>query len=129
MTKKFTNRITRANASKLHKQVFAILDEIFPLYTIEQEKHVEVYDEKEARHSLFLDFFIKELDVAIECQGKQHFEQNDHFHADSAAFKAQQHRDYIKKVWCEMNDITLIEIRYDEKPSKELIMKKIEEAL
>lgn len=129
MAKKWNNNLCKENASKMHKEVFSALKEHFSFYTIEQEFKLEVYDEDGQRHTLFMDFFIKELSVAIECQGRQHFEQNAHFHAAEGAFKGQQSRDSMKKKWCDMNDIPLVEVRYDDKISGEFMLKKVMEAI
>lgn len=60
---------------------------------------------------LSLDFFIPSRMIAFEFQGIQHDEYNEFFHADKAAFAAQQHRDSETRRWCEENGITLIEVR------------------
>ena len=71
--------ITRQNASKMHKEVFSMLRKKFRLYKIKQEYDIIIYDSKNIKHTLFLDFFIPELSFAIECQGKQHLEHNAFF--------------------------------------------------
>ena len=129
MGKKFSGKVVKSNASLLHKQVFQILRQVFPYHVIEQEYQMQIEDEGGLVHYLRFDFFIEGLGLAIECQGRQHYEYSQHFHGTEEEFKKHQKRDSLKKFWCEINDVSLIEIRYDEKPSKELIMSKISEVL
>lgn len=60
---------------------------------------------------LSVDFFIPSRMMAFEFQGIQHDQFNSFFHADKAAFIAQKDRDSETRRWCDMNDITLIEVR------------------
>lgn len=54
-----------------------------------------------------LDFYLPDYDIAIECQGKQHFEIVDYFGGESE-FKSIQERDLRKKQLCEENGITIL---------------------
>lgn len=49
----------------------------------------------------------------IEFQGRQHFEAVDQFGGEKT-FKEQQLRDSIKKNYCEINNIPILYIRYDQ---------------
>lgn len=60
---------------------------------------------------LSLDFFVPNAKIAFEFQGIQHDEFNKHFHVDAKGLARQVQRDREKRRWCEMNDITLIEVR------------------
>jgi len=60
---------------------------------------------------LFLDFYLPQHSLAFEFQGTQHDEFNRFFHGDKAGFDKSKARDDRKRAWCDMNDITLIEIR------------------
>jgi hypothetical protein len=126
---KWTNHLSRDGASALHKETLAALKEAFPHFTIRQEYSVELFDDSGKKSILYLDFFISEMMVAIECQGKQHFEETPFFHATSGSFKQQQANDSLKKRWCEINDVSLVEVTYREKPSVEMIKRKINEVL
>ena len=129
MKKRWNTHVAKANASKLHKSVFDTVRERFPGFTVNQEYPIEVFDENEKKHVLYLDFFIPEMNVGIECQGKQHFEPNSHFFSGKEEFEKAKKNDRLKAQWCEMNSIALVEIRYDDKVTTKLIEKKISKAL
>ena len=46
---------------------------------------------------------------------QQHFEYVPFFHGDKLEFFKSKARDKKKKEWCRINNITLIELRYDER--------------
>lgn len=71
---------------------------------------------------LSLDFYMPHHNLAFEFQGVQHDEYNSHFHGDKQGFERQKERDERKRLWCELNDITLIEIRNSSISSAELQM-------
>ena len=47
-----------------------------------------------------LDFYLPEYNIAIECQGIQHFKRIEYFGGEKS-FKEQKNRDTIKKELCE----------------------------
>lgn len=57
--------------------------------------------------SLALDFYLPDLNVAIECQGEQHFRPIEYFGGE-ANFEKVSKRDAIKKEYCEQHGITLL---------------------
>lgn len=60
---------------------------------------------------LAIDFYMPHRKMAFEFQGVQHDERNTFFHRSESDFKQQQRRDTQKRNWCELNEITLIEVR------------------
>ncbi len=54
-----------------------------------------------------LDFYIPEINVAIEVQGQQHYEYNPFFHRTYEKFLDQQRRDKDKRYYCEKRRIKL----------------------
>ena len=74
------------------------------------------------------DVFVSGLNVAIEYQGKQHFEPVEIFGGEES-YKTQVIRDELKKKLSEENGITLVYINYDEDISTDLIKEKVETAL
>ena len=70
------------------------------------------------------DVYISKLNIAIEHQGKQHFEPIDFFGGEDS-FMRQQIRDQEKKLLSEKYGVKLIYINYDEEITEELIRFKI----
>jgi hypothetical protein len=96
------------NQSSGEQEVRKILEE----YDIhfEQEKNLPGLFYK---GPLYLDFFLKDENTAIEYQGLQHMKPIDFF-GGKEAFKEQQIRDNIKREYCKANNIHLIEIPFYE---------------
>ena len=59
------------------------------------------------RGRLRLDFFLSELDIAIECQGCQHFESYDFFGGEEG-FETNLRRDSIKRKLCHAHGIEIL---------------------
>jgi hypothetical protein len=59
------------------------------------------------------DFYIPELNVCIEYQGIQHFKAIEYWGGE-IEFEKRKHRDQIKRNFCRDNNISLLEIKYDE---------------
>jgi len=75
-----------------------------------------------------LDVYFPELNMAIEYQGKQHFEAIEYFGGDEA-FIRNQERDKIKYKLCIENGVDLIYINYTEKVNKNLMKRKLHKYL
>jgi len=71
-----------------------------------------------------LDFVNLTLRVAIEVQGKQHFEYTPYFHKSRLDFGEQIERDSMKQEWCELNNIKLIEVFPNDMPLTKDFLKK-----
>ncbi len=100
------------STSKLQRQVSQALSVHFARYIIRENSRPDwcLSDEYER---LELDFYLPELNVAIEVQGAQHYQFTPHFHATYEDFQAQLRRDEVKKQRCLDYGITLLEV-YDE---------------
>lgn len=88
-----------------------LLSELFPWYKIFSEYFCWYKNTK-----LFFDFYIKDLNLLIEVQGRQHYEFVEHFHGDRKGFLESKKRDNLKREYCQENSLTLIEIKYNEIP-------------
>jgi hypothetical protein len=60
---------------------------------------------------LWIDFFMPHHNLAFEYQGRQHDKFVKFFHGDRKGFEHAKSRDVRKREWCELNDITLVEVR------------------
>lgn len=107
--------------SSISNEIYLALKEIFPLNIIKKEHYVSFKGTR-----LFFDFFIKDLNVLIEVQGRQHSQFVKHFHGDKEKFNGQKHRDNSKIQYVQENtELCLVRFNYDEELSKENIMHKI----
>ena len=57
--------------------------------------------------NLFLDFFLPEYSIAIECQGEQHFHACDYYGGESA-YRLTKQRDERKRRLCEEHGIKVL---------------------
>jgi len=106
--------------SEQSDKIYNLLKQAFPFFRIEKEYYVYFKGTR-----LFFDFFIKELWVAVEVQGRQHSEFVQHFHGDRDGFIKSKRRDNLKKEYCDKAEIDLMTINYDEDMTKEEIMDRI----
>ena len=89
----------KCNTSKLENEIRSILS----------ENNIKFEEQKkfEWMGLLSLDFYITEYNIAIECQGIQHFEPNDHFGGNDV-FNDIKERDMRKKELCRENGVTIL---------------------
>jgi very-short-patch-repair endonuclease len=66
----------------------------------------------EKNHKLFFDFYLNELNICIEYDGKQHFEPVEFF-GGKKIFNEIKNRDQLKNKFCEDNGIFLLRIPYN----------------
>jgi hypothetical protein len=65
------------------------------------------------KYNLELDIYNSDLKLAVEYNGKQHYEYSPFFHRNNyQAFLNQKYRDEIKRMLCKQNEIKLIEVPY-----------------
>ena len=95
--------------SKLQRQVSNQLSVYFGGYNIRENIRPEWLTHSNGSR-LELDFYLEDLDIAIEVQGQQHYVYTPYFHASYNDFKKQQQRDIAKRTLCQSYGITLIEI-------------------
>ena len=76
--------------------------------------------------NLELDIYNESLKLAIEYNGRQHYDYVPFFHKNYEHFQTQKYRDEIKKMLCKQNGIHLIEIRYDSTPTEIATIIKLE---
>jgi len=105
--------------------------------SIFNKEFVKIFHEKlinpETNRKLQLDGFNKELNLAFEYQGYQHFIFPNHFHKTKDRFLNRIKVDKIKRKLCQDNNIVLIEVigyqgeRVEESKLKEQIFNKLKE--
>ncbi len=93
--------------SHLQWTVSQQIDKVFPKEIVLEEFHVP-------GEKLYADFFLPRKRIIIEVHGAQHYCYSEFFHGSKELFKQSQERDKRKKEWCEINNITYVEIRFDD---------------
>ena len=63
--------------------------------------------------TLILDFYIHFYRLAIEVQGSQHYKFNKFFYHNKLEFFRAQKLDNLKRKWCQINNIRLVELAYN----------------
>lgn len=76
------------------------------------------------KYKLRFDFYLPDMNLVIEYNGKQHYEFIDYY-GDEEVFKTAQLRDKIKQEYCIKNNINYLVIRYDEDIEEILIANNI----
>lgn len=86
------------------------------------------YDNLNKHKFIEFDGYNKELKLAIEYQGYQHYEYPNIWHKNKNDFERSQQRDKLKKDYCIFNNIKLLEIPYTEKANLHFfILQKLKE--
>ena len=111
---KLHGHVVRANdqrpRSKLHLLARDILVDLFPTVQILEEVAAPIT----RRETIFFDFYINTIKVVVEVHGQQHYKFNTLFHTSAQDFANQKKRDLRKRDWCEYNNITYVELPYNE---------------
>lgn len=96
----------QCHSSHLEQHVENILKESSLKYK-SQKTFKWLKNEKTGRN-LYLDFYLPNKKIAIECQGEQHFKYAPFFHHDNKSFQIQKERDAKKRILCKEHGITLL---------------------
>jgi hypothetical protein len=100
--------------SKYHMAARELLHEMFSGYTVLEEVKLPGSRDPAKKSTLFLDFFIPNLQLGVEVHGQQHYEFCKFFHKTKAGFLTSRKRDFIKEDWCELNGIELVVLKYSD---------------
>ena len=94
-------------SSKMERWIRHGLTDLNVIDKFTQGKSVPFLVNPDTGYLLTLDFFSKDMNLAIECQGDQHFESIPFFGGDEALASVQSH-DAMKKKLCKENGVELI---------------------
>lgn len=98
------------NQSKMEKAVYEFLKE----HDIPFESQKKFADMRFQGNQLSYDFYLPEFKAAIECDGRQHFEEaSDYFHHEKS-FHHQRLRDIVKNAYAAREGLPLLRIAYTE---------------
>ena len=104
------------DAPSLSKSQKGVKDFLFPFW-----RNDIVFEEFRIVGSrLSLDFYNANKKVAVEVQGAQHTRFVKHFHKNRLKYLEQLKRDQKKLDFCDINDITMVEIYPDDIVDKDL---------
>lgn len=120
----------RGRASSLHKKVFTLLRQAFPTFTILEEQSLKV-EVRGRKTTVFTDILVREMNVVIECHGRQHYEFVEHFHQTRDAFARSLERDRAKAQEVEEAGMTYVVVRFDEETTLTIttLIEKITQAI
>lgn len=111
--------------SKFSDEVYEAIIKAFPSCLIIKEHYIKFKNTK-----LFFDFYMKDLGVLVEVQGRQHLNFVKHFHGDRKSFLDQKKRDNFKLAYVQdTNGLCLVRFYENEKLTEDLIVNKIYTAL
>lgn len=126
---KHTHRKNRSGKSSLHIKARDLIKEVFMGESVYEEVTLPGTKRQGRKSLLYADFFIPGVMTIVEVHGRQHYEFNSMFHKNMLDFYECQRRDRDKREWCQLNDIRIIELPYnEEKQWKSLILSKIAES-
>lgn len=111
------------NRWKSEQLVYELVKQLYPKYSVYYQYRPEYL--KTENGQLSYDVFIAKKHVAIEYQGKQHFEPVEIF-GGIEAFEKQKKRDELKKKLSMQNSVKLVYINYWEDITSELLIERIE---
>ena len=100
--------------SSFHLQARKVLAKIYPTMQILEEVPVPL----RRSETLYLDFYVPLLKMAVEVHGEQHYKFISFYHNSRMSFLKSQKRDHDKQEWCEKNGIRHIVFGYMESPEE-----------
>jgi len=100
----------RGKRSSYHKRARGLLGRMYKGYTVLEEMKIQ------GAHTstLFLDFFIPTLSIAVEVHGEQHYKFIPHFHRNRVGYRDSLKRDRLKREWCELNELDLVTLKFSD---------------
>lgn len=104
---------TATNKSSLHILARELIHELFPHDPIFEE--VSLAGTATNQHGiLYADFVLVRRKSIIEVHGEQHYKFVPYYHVDMNGWVLQRTRDKNKRLWCEKNSWTYVELKFDE---------------
>ena len=104
----------KTKKSKYHLRAREVIKKVYGNYLVVEEVKLPGIREPGVKSSLFLDFLIPVVMIGVEVHGEQHYKYCPFFHKTKAGFFAHKRRDQLKRDWCDLNGIELIELKYSD---------------
>tara|TARA_R110002167_G_scaffold174602_4_gene373525 strand:+ start:358 stop:771 length:414 start_codon:yes stop_codon:yes gene_type:complete len=96
--------------SKYHLKARSLLRQTFPTCQILEEVPIKI----RRAETLYLDFFVPLHDLCVEVHGEQHYKFVQFYHKTRLGFAMAKKRDKKKVEWCGLNNISVIELPFNE---------------
>lgn len=105
--------------SNLHKRVKNAIKDVFESLSVYEDVVLPGSRRGTKTSLLIADFFLPDLMLIVEAHGEQHFKYIPYFHGavhegGKMNFLISKQRDAQKIEWCDINDIDLVSLHYDE---------------
>ena len=104
----------KTKKSKYHLLARKLIKETFNGHTVLEEVKLPGSRDPSKKSTLFLDFLVPGVMMAIEVHGQQHYEYSPFFHKTKAGFYQSLIRDEIKTEWCKLNNFNLVVLKYSD---------------
>jgi hypothetical protein len=118
-------RKSRSNKSSYHTEARKLLRDYFSDCFIYEEVTLPGSKRASRKSSLYADFFIPEVMLIVEVHGEQHYAFSSFFHKSKYDFFKSKKRDKDKIAWCELNNIDIVILPYNEREKwKQMISEK-----
>jgi hypothetical protein len=108
------------NKSQWHLKARNLLVKVYPTLSILEEVPIPI----RRSEYLYLDFYIPLVKKTIEIHGEQHYKFVKFYHKNMMGFLKSQKRDREKREWCDINNISYIELPYNQADQWEDIIAK-----
>ncbi len=99
-----------SNRSSYHLQARKLLASLYPTLQILEEVPIPLRKSE----TLYLDFYLPLKKLCVEVHGEQHYKFVPFYHQNMMNFLKSQKKDREKIEWCEINNIKLVELPYNE---------------
>jgi very-short-patch-repair endonuclease len=107
--------------SKAQVEIYELVRSLFP--------HARVIMNYPLGNRQTIDIFVKDFNIGIEVDGKQHDNFVEFFHKNLLGFNIQKLLDRKKEVLCKELGIVLVRIKYDKGVNKDTLLRRIKEAI
>lgn len=105
---------SRESKSGLHNKARLLLKKIFPFDVIHEDITLPGTKTRNRKSLLYADFFLPNRRLIVEVNGEQHHKHIAFFHENLHDFYRASLRDKDKANWCLLNEITLVNLEYNE---------------
>jgi len=119
------SRKSRSNKSSYHIEARKLLSDYFSYCSVYEEVTLPGSKKPSRKSFLYADFFIPEAMLIVEVHGEQHYAFSSFFHKSKYDFFKSKKRDKDKIAWCELNNIEIVVLPYNERDKwKQMIAEK-----